>query len=208
MQRLGRRAFLALCALGGCLTNEPTAPVASEPDQLETPVSTPPTAPSTPDVVTAPTLETRIEPAPLVTYEASGFSFVYPENWHERSASDEATVSLEYETPDGRILGTLRAWGGLNTAYDDVAAAESETVRRLTTAGHEVRSTRTVTLPDDRAGRVVEYALADSPVRGSAVVTLAGPWILRLVVLVHEDAYTRRLTEAVNEILTSLTYTA
>lgn len=209
MQRLDRRAFLALLALGGCLTAEPTPPVADEDEtQLETPASTPPTAPATPDVVASPTLETHIEAAPLVTYEAPGFSFVHPANWQERSTSDDAIVSLEYETPDGRVLGNLRAWGSLNTAYDDVAGAESETVRQLTEAGHHVRSTRTVTLPDDRPGRVVEYALADSPVRGSTVVTLAGPWILRVVVLVHEDAYTTRVAATVDDVLTSLTYTA
>ncbi|WP_136591822.1 hypothetical protein [Salinigranum halophilum] len=207
MQSLDRRAFLALLALSGCLTREPTPPVANESGELETPVSTPPTAPSTPPVATEPTVERRIEPARLVTYEAAGFSFVHPANWQERSAADGAIVSFEYETPDGRVLGTLRAWGSLNTAYDDVAAAESETVRRLSQADHAVRSTRAVTLPDDRPGRVVEYTLADTPVRGATVVTLAGPWVLRLVVLVHEDVYTDPVRETVADVLGSLTYT-
>ena len=91
--------------------------------------------------------------------------------------------------------------------YDDVDAAAAETVTQLTTAGHEVSRRQTVTLPDDRPGRIIDYTLVSQPIRGSTVVTLAGPFLIRLVVLVHEDAYTRQLGDRIDEILTSLTYT-
>jgi hypothetical protein len=210
MQSFGRRAFLVLTSatLGGCLDRAAEPPAAAD-DGVVPPETPPASAPSTPAVVTEATLETRIDPAPLVVHEAPGFSFAYPRNWVERSSgTDDGTVRFEYVTADGRVLGNLRAWGTLNTLYDDLSAAGTETVEQLTAAGHDVLGQRRVTLSDNRPGRIVDYGLASQPVRGSTVVTLAGPFVIRLVVLVHQDAYTTQLGERIDRILTSLTYTA
>lgn len=207
MRTLGRREFVTGVVLGtlsGCLDGGAAPPVE---DDVVTP-TTPPATPSTPAVATADAVTSRIEAAPLVRHEGPGFSFVRPENWQQVSAADDAVVQFEYATADGRVLGELRAWGSVNTAYDDVAAAEAETVTRLTGADHEILGRRSVTLPDDRPGRVVDYALSTAPVRGSTVVTLAGPWLLRLVVLVHEDAYTSRLADVVDAVLASLAFSS
>jgi hypothetical protein len=210
MQLSSRRGFVVLvaAALSGCLGTAAEPPVAAD-EGVVTPEATPSPAPPTPSVVTEAALETHIELAPLVVHQAPGFSFLYPRNWVERSSgADDGTARFEYVASDGRVLGNLRAWGTLNTMYDDVDAAAAETVGQLTAAGHEVPERRAVTLPGDRPGHVVEYALASQPIRGSTVVTLAGPFVIRLVVLVHADAYTAELGDHVDEILTSLTYTA
>jgi hypothetical protein len=210
----GRRAFLLGCAalsgVAGCLGSvgsEP--PIAETPggaDRSATPVDAETSSPlGAPEVVTE-RVDTRIEPAPLVPYAAQGFSFERPTNWRERLVEDEATTEFEYLTDDGRVLGTLRAWGQLNTLYDAVREAEAETVSRLSAADHAVLETRALPLADGREGRVVDYRLAGVPVRGSSVVSLAGPWILRLVVLAHEDAYVR-FAETADAILASLAYT-
>ena len=78
MQPLSRRGLIVLvtAALGGCLSATSEPPVAAD-DGIVTPETTPRPAPTTPPVVTDSSLETRIEPAPLIVHEAPGFSFMY-----------------------------------------------------------------------------------------------------------------------------------
>ena len=200
---VGRRGFLSLAGLvlgtvlGGCL--ERSAPVAAS--ETATP---PPLTPSSPAAATPESTPT-IEPAPLVAYEAPGFSFAYPANWEERPTEDD-TLLFEY-TAEGYVLGTLRAWSALNTLYDSLSEAETATREGLAEGDHAVLDARSVELADGREGRVVEYRLAGSPVRGASVVSLAGPWVLRLIVLVHEDAYTERVARTIEATLHSLAYT-
>lgn len=209
MTTLGRRevlhlALLSLAGVGGCLGG--TAPPADDDsgDGADAPEQAP--VDVSPDVTTVEAVP-RVEPAPLVVYDAPGFSFEYPRNWQERP-SEDGEVRLEYATDGGRVLGNLRAWSTVNTAYDAVSDAEAETVRSLAEAGHEVLGTRSVSLADDRSGRIVDYRLDGTPIRGTTVVSLAGPWILRIVLLVHADAYTTRFAATADAILSSLTYTA
>jgi hypothetical protein len=210
MTTVGRRrvlhlAVLATVGVSGCLgvtaapTDDGDGDGGGAPGVRPTPVTV------SPDVTTVDVVRPSIEPAPLVVYDAPGFSFEYPRNWQERP-SEPGEATFEYATDDGRVLGDLRAWSNVNTVYDAVDDAEQETVRRLSEAGHEVLGTRSVSLPDDRPGRVVDYRLDGTPVRGTTVVSLAGPWILRIVLLVHADAYTTRFAATADGILTSLRF--
>lgn len=212
MTSVGRRrvlhlALLSAVGVSGCHggTAAPTDDGGDDDGDDATDVQPTPVAVS-PDVTTVEVVRPSIEPAPLVVYDAPGFSFEYPRNWQERP-SEPGEVNFEYATDDGRVLGNLRAWSNVNMAYDAVDDAERETERRLSEAGHEVLGSRSVSLADDRPGRVVDYRLNGTPVRGTTVVSLAGPWILRIVILVHEDAYTTRFAATADAILTSLRFT-